>query len=265
MSNLLYSQANIDLEGLRQVATPPPQGRFHQPYPFAEYVDNVQEALDRVGFQIQDQEYELSPDRQAFFGALQIAPADDSPVLEGEYIPANEPDYSLLVGVRGSHDQRIPRGLVLGSRVMVCSNLHFSGNIGSFVSKQTKYLHRRLPGLINEVINHIPDLAEAQDRKFDAFKAFEFRNPRHGDAALVEIFRQGGLTASQLGKAVREWDKPSYEEHAQYGNSAWQLLNAVTESLKPNGERVNHNLIAQRTAVADRFLSNVVGIQDLAA
>lgn len=262
MSALLYSDANISRESLAHVPTPGAMGRFHQPYSFSDYVDNVEESLDRVGLQILNQEFEVTPDRQSFFGALEVAPS----VLEGELIPADS-DYKLLVGVRGSHNQRIPRGLVLGSQVMVCSNLCFSGNIGQFVSKQTKYLHRRLPGLINNVVAQIPELAELQHQKFDAYKEFEFDNPRAGDAALVEIFRQGGLSAAQLGKAVREYDKPSHDEHAAHGNSVWRVFNAVTESLKPGGANVNHNLIANRTEIADRFLSNLVGLgeQRLAA
>ena len=249
--SLLYSTANIDRASLAAVATPAPRGRFHQPYPFAAYVDNVEEALDRIGFQVHGQEFELSPDHNKFFGALEVAP---------RHYGTDNPEYKLLVGVRGSHDQSIPRGMVLGSQVTVCSNLMFSGNIANFNSKQTKYLHQRLPRLINESIGHIPELAQAQDEKFEAYKDFEFNNPRAGDAALVEIFRQGGLSAAQLGKAVREWDKPSYVEHAEHGRSAWLLLNSVTEALKPGGERVNTDLIATRTGLADRFLSNLVGV-----
>jgi len=256
MSQLLYSEANISRSDLAHVQTPPALGRFHQPYPFAAYVDDVTEALDRIGYEVHAEEYEVTPDQQAFFGALEIAPRE----VEGEYIPAG---HRTLVGVRGSHNQRIPRGLVLGSQVMVCSNLCFSGNIASFVSKQTKYLHRRLPGLINGAVENIPALVEQQNQTFDRYKDYEFGNPRHGDAALVEIFRQGGLSAAQLGKAVREWDKPCHDEHAEHGYSAWRLLNSVTEALKPGGERVNTNLIANRTDIATRFINNVVGVSAL--
>ena len=249
--SLLYSAQNVDRASLAAVHTPAPMGRFHQPYAFSSYVNDVEESLDRIGFEIHAQEYELSPDRQKFFGAMEIAP---------RHYGTESPEYKLLVGVRGSHDQSIPRGMVLGSQVMVCSNLMFSGNIANFNSKQTKNLHRRLPRLINDSIGRIPELAQAQDEKFTAYKEFEFSNPRAGDAALVEIFRQGGLSAAQLGKAVREYDKPSYPEHAAHGNSAWLLLNSVTEALKPGGDRHNHDLIAQRTGIADRFISNLVGV-----
>lgn len=256
MSHLLYSTANTTRAQLAAIPTPPALGRFHQPYPFGLYVDEVTDALDRIGYQVLAEEYEVTPNHSSFFGALEIAPVDEA--IEGEYIPRE--GYSLLVGVRGSHDQRLPRGLVLGSKVFVCSNLAFSGNIGSFASRQTKYLHTRLPRLINEVVAKIPHLAEVQDRKFEAFKEYAPANKRWGDAALVEILRQGGLSPSQLGRAVKEWDRPSHDEHASHGYSAWRLFNAVTEALKPTGEQVNHNTIAQRTEIVDRFLTNITGV-----
>tara|TARA_R110000868_G_scaffold244257_7_gene500417 strand:- start:575 stop:1360 length:786 start_codon:yes stop_codon:yes gene_type:complete len=256
--SLLYSPANTSREGLNFLATPPALGRFHKPYSFADYVNNVEESLDRAGLEVVNQEYEVTPDKLSLFGAMEVQPR----VLEGELIPADS-DYRLIVGVRGSHNQRIPRGLVLGSQVMVCSNLCFSGNIGQFNSKQTINLVRRLPRLISEVVSQIPELAYQQDQKFAAYKDYEFSNPRAGDAALVEIFRQGGLSAAQLGKAIREYDQPTYSEHAAHGKSAWLALNAVTEALKPTGANVNTHLIAQRTAIADRFLSGLVGLNTL--
>lgn len=258
--SLLYSQANTKRHELQLIETPAPMGPRHRPYSFDQYVTNVEESLDRVGFDVVDQEYEVSPDHAKFFGAMEIAPR----TVSGEVL--NDAEYKVLVGLRGSHDQSIPRGLVLGSKVTVCSNLLFSGNIANFNTKQTTFIHRRLPGLISESIGHIPELAQKQEDKFNAYKEYQFKTPRLGDAALVEIFRQGGLSAAQLGKAVREWDQPTYEAHTKYGkHSAWCLINSVTEALKPGGQNVNHFTIAHRTEIADRFLSNMIGIEQLAA
>ena len=256
MSQLLYSTANTSRQELAMIETPAPQGRYHAPYAFGDYMDDIEHALDHIGYSILRQEYEVPKDRQSFFGALEIAPN----VLEGEYISKNESDYSLLVGVRGSHDQRIPRGMVLGSRVMVCSNLCFSGDIGSIKTKQTLNMRSRLPGLIREAMKQIPELAQRQDEKFQAFQAYTFDSPRHGDAALVEIYRRGGLTAAQLGKAIHEYDRPSYAEHAAFGPSVWRVFNAATEALKPTGGNTNHHTLAERTAITDRFLSDLVGV-----
>lgn len=270
---LLYSHAGNDhlsLAQLSQIPTPQGQGRFHRPYPFHTYVNDVESALDGVGFDVLERDLEVTKDGTRFFGALAIAPKTDQPIATIENTAGdsgitnyrqNDAGYELLVGLRGAHDQSLKREMVLGDKVFVCSNLAFSGSIGNISTKQTLNIHRRLPGLIAGAVEKIPMLAEHRESMFDAMKNHTFANRRSGDAVLVEIFRQSGLSAAQLGKAILEWDKPSYEEHAEFGASAWLLRNCVTEALKPGGNNVNHNLIADRTTITDRLLSNMVGIK----
>lgn len=270
--SLLYSHEgnpHLTLAQLGQIPTPQGQGRFHRPYPFHTYVEDVESALDRVGFDVLERDLEVTKDQNRFFGALAIAPRNGAPVVTventGEDLPVsewrkNDAGYELLIGLRGAHDQSLKRELVLGDKIFVCSNLAFSGSIGSIATKQTTNIHRRLPRLISSAVALIPELAEKRAEQFEAYKAYEFSNPRGGDAALVEIFRQGGLSGAQLAKAIIEWDHPTYEEHAEFGKSAWLLRNSVTEALKPAGQNINHNLIADRTQITDRFLSNLVGL-----
>jgi len=271
--SLLYSHEgnpHLTLAQLGQIPTPQGEGRFHRPYPFHTYVEDVESALDRVGFDVLERDLEVTKDQNRFFGALAIAPRNGSPVVTVENTDGdsgiqqyrqNDAGYELLVGLRGAHDQSLKREMVLGDKIFVCSNLAFSGTIGSIATKQTTNIHRRLPGLISSAVALIPELAEQRADQFEAYKKYQFSNPRGGDAALVEIFRQGGLSGAQLAKAILEWDHPTYKEHAEFGKSAWLLRNSVTQALKPVGKNINHNLIADRTQIVDRFLSNLVGLK----
>lgn len=256
MTNLMYSTATdkpVTLNQLQMIPTPPPMGPRHHPYGFGQYAEDVHVALDRAGIQVLDEEYAVTKDHQRMFGIMEIG----SKPLEGELITANE--WSLLLGLRGAHDQRIGRGMVLGSRVTVCSNLQFSGNVADFTTRQTTFIGTRLPGLIYEAVQKIPEMAARQERVFDAYHNREMK-PRAGDAALVEIYRRDGLSSAQLGRAVNEWHEPTFEEHAADGFNAWRLMNSVTQALKPTGANVNHNTIAQRSQVTSKFLDEVCGI-----
>lgn len=258
--SLLYNPQNETLFNRAQLAhvpTPPAQGRFHRPLPFGEYAEFVADALDRNGLAIAEEEYAVSKDHNRFFGLLEVT----NKPLEGELITAEE--WRVQVGLRGSHDQRIPRGLTLGSRVLVCSNLCFHGNLGTFATKQTTNILARLPGLIRDAVSRIPQLAQEQEVIFDRYKNTELK-PRWGDAALVEIHRRGGLTAPQLGRAIQEWDTPTYEEHAEGGHNVWRLFNAATEALKPTGNNVNHDTVRDRSQVVSGFLNHLVDIKQAA-
>jgi len=240
---LLYSTDNdhpVSRSQLAMIPTPAPRGPRHSPYPFGRYVEDVHDALDRVGVAVAGEEYAVTKDHNRMFGVLEIQPK----ALEGELITAA--DWKLLMGLRGSHDQRVSRGLVLGSQVLVCSNLCFSGNVADFNTKQTLNIGSRLPGLIRDAVMRIPQMAQRQEKIYDQYKNSELK-PRWGDAALVEMFRQDGLSSAQLGRAITEWHEPTFKEHADYGWSVWRLLNSATQALKPTGANFNADLMAQRS------------------
>lgn len=250
MSRLMYSRKDDVLLTRAQLAhlpTPAPMGAFHHPYPFADYVNDVHEALDKVGIAVTAEDYAVTKDHNKMFGMMEVS-------LKGELITADE--WNMNIGLRGSHDQRIPRGLVLGTQVIVCSNLCFHGNIGQFKTKQTVHIGKRLPGLIHDAVMRIPEMASVQDAAFKRMKELEFK-ARWGDAALVDMYRQGAFSAPQLARAIDEWHNPTYAEHASHGWSLWRLLNAGTEALKPTGQTTNMITVEQRTRTVSDY---VVGL-----
>ncbi len=208
-------------------------GRFHRPIGFSEYVDEVEHQLNRTGLAVRSEEHIVGHEGQRHFGILEIAPE-----IEGELIQAK--DWSMFLGLRGSHDQSVQRGLALGRSVMVCSNLCFSGDIATIGTKQTLNIWTRLPGMIYEAVTRIPELAHLEEDRVNRMKEFELR-PRQGDMMLVEGLRRGHLSSAQLSRAVVEWDRPQHEEFTENGFSAWRLENAVTEAVKP-ANVANHNL-----------------------
>ena len=254
--HLMYSTANdkpITRNQLAMIPTPQSRGRFHRPYPFDTYVEDVHDALDRVDIEAVGEEYAVTKDHQRMFGVMEIQPK----VHEGEYI--SKLDWKLLLGLRGAHDQSIGRGLVIGSQVLVCSNLCFSGNVADFKTKQTTFIASRLPGLIRDAVMQIPAMAERQEKVYDRYKDCQVRD-RWGDAALVEMFRQDGLSSAQLGRAINEWHEPTFKEHADLGWNAWRLMNAATQALKPTGANFNANLMAQRSQVVSNVVDSVARI-----
>ncbi len=241
-----------DRQHLAEYDTPPALGRFHRPVPFLEYCDEVEHQLDRVGLRVVSEEHIIGHEGQRHFGIMEVAPA-----LEGELITAKE--WSLFLGLRGSHDQSVQRGLALGRRVLVCSNLCFNGDIATLHTKQTTNIWERLPRMIYNAVAQVPELAHIEEQRVEALQAFTMK-PRWGDAALVEIHRRGGLSSAQLGRAIREWDQPSHEEFSEAGHTAWRLEQAVTEAAKPANVE-NHNLftVQNRTRIASDFINEVVG------
>tara|TARA_R110002051_G_scaffold27984_1_gene66760 strand:- start:181 stop:534 length:354 start_codon:yes stop_codon:yes gene_type:complete len=83
---------------------------------------------------------------------------------------------------------------------------------------------------------------------FDAFNARQIDRDQ-GDKVLMDIFRSGGFSASQLGRAIADWDDCSVEEHTANGRSLWWLFNSATMALKPTGANANHNDLQHRSTI----------------
>lgn len=256
--SLLYSSGTdvrCSLEQLHQVPTPQAfkRGPSHHPVGFGAYADLVIKKLGNLGFGVAEEEYAVTKDGERFFGAIEIETKD------------TVKDYRFLVGLRGSHDMTITRGLTLGNIITVCSNLQFSGDIGTVDTKQSTNVWDRLPGMVGRALDMLPKLIKTQEDRFNIYKNFTFENPRAGDAALVEIYRRDGLSSHQLGVAINEWDQPSYKEHGEHGNSAWKLINATTQALKPTGSNVNHFTVEKRSKIATKFIDeSILGLRKVA-
>ncbi len=259
MTTLIYpSSTNTEYsrDQLASVITPPPLGAFHAPYSFTDFVDTIHNGLEQQNIEVVGEEYVTSHENNRLFGALELR----IPAIEGEYIPAEGPeDHRIVLGLRGSHDQSITRGLAIGSQVLVCSNLCFNGNLGQLNTKQTTNIGSRLPGLIHDALALIPAEAAKNLERFDRYKNNQLEQYQ-GDAILVELLRRGGISAPQLAKAVREWDAPTHDDHAEFGFSTWRLFNACTEAVKPTGNQSNPGLVEQKTSIIASYLDNSVAL-----
>jgi hypothetical protein len=200
MSLVLHcGAAHVTYDELAHLPVPDARGSRHAVRPFVDDVDIVLDQFQSIGARVEDTAYGVltrdgMPAR--FFGLIELQlpnVADD--------------DFGLMVGLRGSYDQTLPRGLAVGSSVFVCDNLAFSGEV-TIKTKQTTYIGQRLPRLIAQAVDRIPALALAQSAKFDAYRNTTI-GQRAGDAMLVEMVRRGALAPSQLGVAISEWDSPA--------------------------------------------------------
>jgi hypothetical protein len=255
MSLVLHcGAAHVTYDQLAHLPVPDARGSRHAVRPFVDDVDIVLDQFQSIGARVEDTAYGVltrdgMPAR--FFGLIELQlpnVADD--------------DFGLMVGLRGSYDQTLPRGLAVGSRVFVCDNLAFSGEV-TIKTKQTTYIGQRLPRLIAQAVDRIPALALAQSAKFDAYRNTTI-GQRAGDAMLIEMVRRGAMAPSQLGVAITEWDTPSHQGHADLGWSVWRLHNAITQAIKPaNPERAAVPMTWQRTQVMTRYLDETLRVNPL--
>lgn len=108
---------------LALVATPPSTAT-HQVLPHIDIVTSLEEALGFRHIAIVSEEYAVTRDGMNFFGVMTI----DQGIHGAQF----------AVGVRNSHSKHFRLSIVVGLRIVVCSNLCFSGDFSIVLAKHSK-------------------------------------------------------------------------------------------------------------------------------
>ena len=265
MSHLMYNSATdikVERDYLENLRTPAPMGSRHAPYPFYSFATDTVRAIEDAGFAVTQEDYAITKDEQRLFGLLNVSRPQDSTLKTTLYVGESDssfgvpvpvadlhkPDWNMLVALRGSHDQSVSRGLAIGSRVMVCSNLCFHGDLGNWNSKQTTHISHRIPEMVADAVAGLGNARQRLTVDFDKFNTQQITRDQ-GDNVLLDIFRSGGFSPSQLGRAITDWDKCSVEEHTANGRNVWWLFNSATHALKPTGRNINHADVQHRSTI----------------
>ncbi len=234
----------VSRDELVRTATPE-RTRTWVPIPHNALLTGVQSALERVGLAVKSESHALGRDGDRYFGLLRVS--DNRDVS----------DFGLTIGVRNSHDQSFPAGVVVGATVFVCDNLSFSGEV-KLARKHTVHIGRDLPMLIDAAIGRLGDLRRSQDERFAAYKLRELSDAAVHDL-LVQALDARVLPITKIPLALNEWRHPRHREFAE-GNTAWRLFNAVTEAEKG----CDLQLLPRRTQALHGLLDAACGLTTLA-
>jgi hypothetical protein len=218
----------VAFSAIQKVRTPDAT-ETHFPIPHAELVNRVRVGLSNARLEIVSESHALAKDGDRYFGLFQIS----KPGMDLK-------DYSLVMGLRNSHDKRFPAGITVGSQVFVCDNLAFSGEI-KLARKHTVNIFRDLPGKVADGIGRLSQAWVSQARRFDAYKETELNDRRDVDSLLVRAIENGAITKTQITDVLNEWRTPTHQDFAP--RTVWSLFNAFTEVSKGNLESLTSRTI----------------------
>lgn len=205
----------VNREQVLEVPTPHRTNTW-VPIPHSVLLDQVVNTLKGQGMNVVNEAHGLWKDGVRYFGLFQVTNG-----IQNE-------DYSLVVGVRNSHDKSFSAGLVLGASVFVCDNLSFSGEI-KLARKHTVYIERDLPQLVNKAVEMLSGMRRTQDQRLSAYKRTELNEIQTHDL-LVRAVDASVLPITKLPDVLKEWRYPSHPDFTE--KTGWRLFNAFTEVLK---------------------------------
>ena len=217
MSFLLHAGASdATLEEVRAVETPDHTDTWY-PVPHGVLVASIKPTIrDHSEFDIASEQYGLWKDGARLFGFYG---------LENGSI---HDDYSLTIGFRNSNDKAFSLGYAVGSRVFVCDNLAFSGEV-VFSRKHTRFARRDLNRVVVEAFGQLGAQRDLLDRRIEAYKRTQLSDTQVHDL-LIRSCDAKVIANAGIAKVLHQWRKSDHEEFAP--RTAWSLQNAYTEIFK---------------------------------
>ena len=203
----------------------------------------AQSTIESQGYSVTNEAHGLWGDGARYFGLMELVGGN-----------AND-DYSLVLGLRNSHDKTFPASLALGSQVLVCDNLSFFGEV-VLTRRHTRFIERDLPGIVTQAVGRLSEMRTQQADRIDAYKQKRIRD-RTAHDLMVRAVDSRVIPVTQLPLVVKEWREPSHDEFTENGRSVWRLFNAFTESFKtrslemlPRRSQALHGLLDRVCQVA---------------
>ncbi len=188
-----------------------------QPIPHTDLLAMINQRIREAGYTVVQEKHALwGTYGERYFGMMQIANG------------FNAPEYAQILGIRNSHDKRLPAGLVAGSGVFVCDNLSFSGEV-KMTRKHTSGILDVLSDMVESTIQKVRDKFRLQSKKFEAYKQTPISN-RDAHDLMIRGYDRGAFGARSLRPLINEWRNPQHQEFRE--KNLWSFFNCVTEVLK---------------------------------
>jgi hypothetical protein len=189
------------------------------PIAHGEIADAVRASLSGTGLAPRQEDYGLTKDGLRLFGLFTLA--------------GDHPDYALTVGFRNSHDKSFAASVCCGSRVFVCDNLAFAGEV-TISSKHTKHLRSRLNRIVCEAVEKLTAKRALVEKRIALYKETEVKSQSHLHDLVLRSFRAQAIPAQAIPHVINEFEEPRHPEFRDW--TVWNLQNAFTEVLKGYGD-----------------------------
>lgn len=211
----LHCGSNVaTLEQVREAPTPAATAT-HQPIPHYELLDMARNYADASGLRITGETHGLwGGEKERYFGLLSVS--------------SEHGDRDMVIGLRNSHDKKFPAAVALGTRVFVCDNLAFSGEV-SIARRHTVNIRRDLPELVARAMGKLAAYRQVQDARIASYQETEI-SPVEAHDLVVRAMDAQVIGPVLVPHVLQSWRSPEHPEFAP--RNLWSLFNAFTERLK---------------------------------
>lgn len=222
----------MTFENLAEVAVPKATATY-TPVSHVDLINCIRQELDKAKLIIKDERFNVNRAGQQLFGNITVT--------------AEHAEQDMNIGFRNSYDKTLQLGLVTGSRVIVCSNLMFSGEY------KTLHMHKgeiaaELEGVVAKAVGTMESNFKRILKETDKMKAKKIDKAVIHELIGALYLEENLLTNTQLSLIKDELAaKTLFSDE-----TIWDIYNHTTEVLKksPVAKVVENHLNAHKFFMA---------------
>jgi len=220
------------------------------PVPHKVVADRAIDALQASGYLVRAERWVLSKKDQRLFGVVDLS----LPLARWDS-PGGGTTVSL--GIRSSYDKRLPLGIVAGSKVFVCSNLAFAGDI-SYKRKHTRHGLSDFQYQVESAIERLPQYQSRESQRIESWMKKELSVTQR-DALILALIDTGVIGLRSIRAVLDEMKKPTFEDFSGYP-TVWSTFNLVTTALRG---RANERIIEYSTQTSRliQIMDDIVDVE----
>lgn len=214
---------------LAQIQTPRSTSTWY-PVPHLTVANTAIETLNDAGYTVRSERWTLSKNDQRLFGVVDLT----LPLARWDS-PGRGATVSL--GIRSSYDKRLPLGIVAGSRVFVCSNLAFAGDI-SYKRKHTRFGLNDFRNQVESAIERLPQYQSLESQRIESWVKYELTTTQR-DALILALIDIGVIGIRSIRAVLNELKQPTFED---FGGkpTIWSTFNVITTAMR---QRANDRIL----------------------
>ncbi len=216
----MTNQRFLALDELKALETPAGT-RTHKTVPHYEVAAMTADLMTELGLQIKREQFAVTQNGMKMFGTFDVR--------------SELANVDLSLGVRNSHNKTMSLGMVGGYRVIVCSNMMFSGDFTPVFKKHTSGLRLRSALILG--IERTVNLIAPIKRDID-FQRDTLVSTLEAKEIILDSFVQTGTPKNLLEPIYNYYFQPEKayetpEERVEFApRSLWSLSNAFTAAYR---------------------------------
>jgi len=202
----------LTYEQLREEKVPERTGSY-VPVPHSRMAELVRQCLSKAGATVSQEKHVVTREGKRYFGLMEVSTIDK--------------DWTAICGLRNSHDKRISAGLVVGSRVFVCDNLAFTGDV-QLSRRHVGYILHDLPVMVAEATLNWMKKTKRLNHRWSTYKGTKMLD--RADTVLVRALLGDAMPLAMLNDARNEIQRPRFNDFAD--ETAWSVFNNITTVMR---------------------------------